>query len=132
MSSIQLEVDQFNWNTTPLGPRKYWPSSLEAIFSMMLASPLPMCATWGSEQTLLYNVAYAPILGMRHPTALGQPISEVWSDVWKDIGPLVERVLAGEAVSFVDMHLVMTRHGYDEDTWWSFTGFQVQRNGKPG
>lgn len=115
-----MHIDTFDWGPTPLGSRECWPSSLEAIFSMMLASPLSMCATWGSDQTLLYNAAYAPILGMRHPAALGQPLSEVWSDVWTDIGPLVERVLAGEAVSFVNMHLVMTRNGYDEDTWWSF------------
>lgn len=113
-------IETFDWSTTPLGPRERWSPSLEAIYSMMLSSPLSMCATWGPEQTLLYNAAYAPILGMRHPAALGQPISEVWADVWCEIGPLIGRVLGGEAVSFVDLHLVMTRNGYDEGTWWSF------------
>ena len=113
-------IETFDWSTTPLGPRERWPASLEAIYSMMLSSPLSMCATWGPEQTLLYNAAYAPILGLRHPAALGRPISEVWADVWSEIGPLIDRVLGDEAVSFVDLHLVMTRNGYDEDTWWSF------------
>lgn len=120
MSAILSELKAFDWSTTPLGPRERWPAALEAIFSMMLGSPLSMCATWGPEQTLLYNAAYAPILARRHPAALGQPIAEVWSDVWSAIGPLIARVLGGEAVSFIDMHLVMTRNGYDEDTWWSF------------
>jgi len=113
-------IETFDWSTTPLGPRERWPASLEAIYSMMLSSPLSMCATWGPEQTLLYNASYAPILGLRHPAALGRPISEVWADVWSEIGPLIDRVLGDEAVSFVDLHLVMTRNGYDEDTWWSF------------
>lgn len=60
--------------------------------SMMLASPISMCATWGGDQTLLYNAAYAPLLGKRHPAGLGRPLCEVWSDVWSDIDPLVERV----------------------------------------
>ena len=120
MSSIQSEIDGFDWSTTPLGPRAHWPASLEAIYSMMLGSPLSMCATWGAEQTMLYNAAYAPLLAKRHPAAIGQPISEVWPEIWSDIGPLIDRVLAGESVRFVDMHLVMTRNGYDEDTWWSF------------
>jgi len=74
----------------------------------------------GRRADPFYNAAYAPLLGKRHPAGLGRPLGEVWSDIWSDIGPLVERVLAGEAVSFVDMHLVMTRNGYEEDTWWSF------------
>ena len=113
-------IETFDWSTTPLGPRERWPASLEAIYSMMLGSPLSMCATWGPEQTLLYNAAYAPILAMRHPAALGQPIAKVWADVWNDIGPLIDSVLGGKALHFVDLHLLMTRKGHEEDTWWSF------------
>ncbi|WP_313175252.1 PAS domain S-box protein [Massilia sp.] len=130
MSPLTLELGAFDWSTTPLGPREQWPAALEAIFSMMLDSPLSMCATWGEKQTLLYNAAYAPFLAKRHPAALGQPIYEVWSDVWNDIGPLVERVHAGESVHFSDMYLCMTRNGYEEDTWWSFAYSPVRDRGR--
>ncbi|WP_410003718.1 ATP-binding protein [Pseudomonas oryzihabitans] len=80
-----------------------------------------MCATWGAEQTLIYNQAYAPFLGARHPAALGQPIDKVWAELWDEIAPLIERTLAGEALHFVDKHFVMTRNGYPEDTYWSFS-----------
>lgn len=120
VNAALTDLQAFDWSATPLGPREHWPDALEAIYSMMLASPLSMCATWGDEQTLLYNAAYAPLLGKRHPAAIGRPLSDVWSDIWSDIGPLVARVRGGEAVSFVDLHLLMTRNGYDEDTWWSF------------
>ncbi|WP_371099778.1 ATP-binding protein [Pseudomonas sp. 313] len=80
-----------------------------------------MCATWGAEQTLIYNHAYAPFLGARHPAALGQPIHEVWVELWDEIAPLIDRARAGEALHFVDKHFVMTRNGYPEDTYWSFS-----------
>jgi PAS domain S-box-containing protein len=87
---------------------------------MMLASPFAMCAGWGSELTLLYNDAYSDLLAARHPKALGQPIREVWHDVWTDIHPLIQQAMAGERVHHTDMHLVMTRKGYVEDTYWTF------------
>lgn len=120
VSAALAALEAFDWSDTPLGPRDRWPASLEAIYAMMLGTPVAMCATWGPEQTLLYNAAYVPFLAKRHPAAIGAPIADVWSEIWSDIGPLIARVLTGEAVSFVDLHLIMTRNGYDEDTWCSF------------
>ncbi len=80
-----------------------------------------MCAIWGPERTFLYNQAYMPFLGARHPEALGQPIDRVWHDVWSDIAPLVARAMAGETVHLENLHLVMTRNGYREDTYWTFS-----------
>ena len=114
-------LESFAWETTPLGPRADWPAALLAIHQLLLASPFAMCATWGPEQTLLYNAAYAPFLGVRHPAALGQPIQVVWAELWDEIGPLIDRTLLGEALQFVDKHFVMTRHGYPEDTYWTFS-----------
>lgn len=88
---------------------------------MMLASGHAMCLCWGPDRTLLYNDAYAPMLGERHPDALGLQMREAWPDVWDEIEPLVERAMAGETVTFRDMPLVMTRNGYPEDTWWTFS-----------
>ncbi|WP_206239976.1 hybrid sensor histidine kinase/response regulator [Novosphingobium terrae] len=88
---------------------------------MMLASGHAMCLAWGLEKIFFYNDAYAPMLGERHPAALGIPFREAWPDVWDEIGPLVDRVYAGETLTFENLPLVMTRKGYAEDTWWSFS-----------
>lgn len=109
-----------DWASTALGQMDQWPQSLKAVLGMMIASPQSMCLIWGPEKTFLYNDAYAPILGLRAPDALGRPMAEVWSDIWPDIEPLVEQTLAGEAVSLTDLPLIMTRNGYPEETWWSF------------
>lgn len=110
-----------DWSGTPLGPMDAWPQSLRTIVSLMLANGHAMCLTWGPELTFLYNDAYAPILAARHPAAMGKAIDIVWSDVWPDIEPLLRRALAGETVRLDNHHLVMTRKGYPEDTWWSFS-----------
>lgn len=114
-------IGQFAWERTPLGARSDWPVSLRTVVDLMLGSRFAMCMTWGPERTFLYNDAYASFLDARHPTALGRPIEEVWPDVWADISPLIDRAMAGETVAIEDMHLVMTRKGYEEDTWWSFS-----------
>ena len=130
MNPVRDQLDAFDWGATDLGPRAAWPASLDTIFAMMLDSPFAMCATWGPAQTLLYNAAYAPFLKDRHPAALGQPIAAVWSDVWSDIGPLVERVLNGESVRFTELHLKMFRDGRDEDTWWTFAYSPLRDQGR--
>ncbi|MET0508758.1 MAG: PAS domain-containing protein, partial [Burkholderiaceae bacterium] len=114
-------ISGFDWASTPLGPIETWPPSLRNAVGLILATGHAMCVAWGPERTLLYNDAYAPFLGARHPRAIGGRFSEVWSDIWSEIWPLVDRVFGGETVSFDDYPLLMTRNGYPERTWWSFS-----------
>ncbi|MBM6579172.1 PAS domain S-box protein [Microvirga sp. BT689] len=110
-----------DWSSSPLGRPEYWPQSLRSVVSLMLTSKFPMFIAWGPELAFLYNDGYVPILGAKHPHALGLPFREVWSDIWPDIEPLVIKALAGEATYHEDLHLVMERHGYPEDTWYTFS-----------
>lgn len=110
-----------DWSSSPLGPPERWPQSLRAVVSLMLTSKFPMFVAWGPELAFLYNDGYRPIFGAKHPHALGLPFREVWSEIWPDIGPLVTKALAGEATFHEDLHLVMERNGYPEDTWYTFS-----------
>ena len=112
---------EVNWAASPLGEPTVWQQSLRTLLSTMLASRHGMMLAWRPDLTLFYNDAYAPMLGKKHPWALGRPFSEVWSDVWDDIEPLVDQAMGGEAVYMQDFHLVMQRNGYPEDTWWQFS-----------
>lgn len=114
-------VRDHDWSATPLGACEGWPQSLRTAVDIVLGSGHAMQLAWGAERIIIYNDAYAPMLGDRHPGALGLRFREAWPDVWTDIEPLVERVFAGETVRFEDMPLVMTRHGYPEETWWNFS-----------
>lgn len=114
-------IADFDWASTPLGSIRDWPQSLRTAVDIMLGSGHAMQLAWGPERTLLYNDAYAPMLGNRHPGALGLPFRVAWPDIWENIAPLVSRVFEGETVRFEDMPLVMDRSGFPEDTWWNFS-----------
>ena len=71
-----------------------WPDSLKTTVRILLTSRFSMWMAWGPELTFLYNDAYArTTLGKKHPWALGRPAAEVWSEIWKDIGPRIDRVM---------------------------------------
>ena len=117
--NVRSLIDAHDWSMSLLGARASWPRSLETIIDMMLSSQLAMCLGWGPELTLLYNDAYAPFLGPRHPLALGKPLREVWAEVWPDIEATIASALAGTAIGYEDLPLTMTRHGHPEETWWT-------------
>src|SRR5579863_3727323 len=116
-------VRAFNWGATPLGDPAFWPPGLKTTVRIMLTSRFPMWMFWGPELTMLYNDAYArTTLGKKHPWALGKPANVVWSEIWKDIGPRIERVLeTGEASWDETLFLILERGGYPEETYHTFS-----------
>src|SRR4051812_34553936 len=62
---------EFDWAATPLGPAAGWPHGLRAAVSLLLHCQLPMYLAWGPGLLQFYNDAYRPILGDKHPAALG-------------------------------------------------------------
>ena len=40
-----------------------------------------MFVAWGAELGFLYNDAYAEILGVKHPDAIGRRFYEIWSEI---------------------------------------------------
>jgi PAS domain S-box-containing protein len=115
-------IRAFDWTSTPIGPPDSWPESLRTMVGVVLANPFPMLIWWGRELRHLYNDAYRPMLGAKHPASLGQPASEVWPEIWDIVGPRALRVLSGGAATFdEDLHLPMDRYGYVEETYFTFS-----------
>ena len=116
-------VREFDWSTTPLGEIGKWPQSLKTVVGVMLTSRFAMWMGWGPELTFFYNDAYARMsLGKKHPWALGRPSSEVWAEIWDDIGPRIRRVLeSGEATWDEALLLFLERSGYREETYHTFS-----------
>ncbi|MGA8530974.1 MAG: ATP-binding protein [Acidobacteriaceae bacterium] len=111
------------WSQTPLGPADSWPQSLKTVVRILLTSRYAMWMGWGPDLTFLYNDTYARMtLGKKHPWALGKPAREVWSEIWPDIGPRVQRVLdTGEATWDEALLLFLERSGYREETYHTFS-----------
>ncbi len=111
-----------NWARTPLGPPESWPQSLKTVVRLILLSRYPMFVWWGKDLINLYNDRYVPMLGKKHPASLGKSGRESWSEIWDQIGPRAEAVLQrGEATFDRDLLLMMDRHGYLEETYFTFS-----------
>jgi PAS domain S-box-containing protein len=110
-----------NWTESPLGPPAHWPQSLRTVVGLMLNSKFPMFVAWGSELGFLYNDKYAEILGAKHPEAMGRRFTEVWSEIWEDIQPLIDKALAGEATYSEDLPLLVRRNGFEEQAYFTFS-----------
>lgn len=115
-------IRAFDWADHPFGVPEDWPPALRAALSICLNSAFPTAIYWGPDLRLLYNDAWAPIPGPRHPAALGQPAREVWSDIWHIIAPQFAEVTeAGQGVFAQEQLLPMRRHGIEEETWWTYS-----------
>ncbi|AKJ26704.1 PAS domain-containing protein [Caldimonas brevitalea] len=114
-------IRQHDWASTPLGTPSGWPQSLKTLVGLMLASRQPMFMAWGSGQTWLYNDAFVPILGLKHPRALGQAALDVWGEARDDLKPLFDRVFGGEPVHMDDISLMLDRRGWPEESHFAFS-----------
>jgi signal transduction histidine kinase len=113
-------IRAFDWDATPLGRPSDWPQALKTLVNLLLASKQPMFLGWGRDRTWLYNDAFTPIMGRKHPAALGRPSMEVWAEAREVLEPMFARVFAGEPVSIEDFSLGLDRHGVIEEAHFEF------------
>ncbi len=106
---------------TPLGTPQSWPRALTTLIDLMLASRQPMFIAWGADQTWLYNDAFIPILGQKHPEALGKPAMVVWGEARDVLEPMFDRVFSGQSVQMDDFALFLDRQGKLEEAHFSFS-----------
>jgi signal transduction histidine kinase/CheY-like chemotaxis protein len=110
-------IRALDWSETPIGGFEQWSQSLRMMVSFLLANRFPLLLWWGPQYTSIYNDAYRPILGNKHPWALGRPVSEVWAEIWDVLKPLIDTpFMGGEATWIEDLELELNRHGFLEET----------------
>jgi PAS domain S-box-containing protein len=117
-------IRNYDWENTPVGSFHQWPQSLRAAVGLVIHSSFPMLLFWGKSTLIsFYNDAFRPSLGEngKHP-AIGQPASDMWSDIWDYIGPLLQKVMdTGEAAYFENQLVPFYRNGGTENTFWTFS-----------
>ncbi|MEO6624551.1 MAG: ATP-binding protein [Burkholderiaceae bacterium] len=119
---MAARVRDKDWSRTPLGALAQWPVSLRIAVGAVLDSPLPTIVLWGPQLIQVYNDAYQPILGERHPAALGQPTRECWPEVWAFNEPIYRRVqVGGERVYFEDQEYVIEPSGVPESKFFTIS-----------
>ncbi|SDG80012.1 PAS domain S-box-containing protein [Pseudomonas flavescens] len=104
---------------SPLGTPADWPPSLKTLMATVLPVKAQIVLFWGPHYIALYNDAYAPTIGNKHPRALGRPAVESWTELWDDLEPLLRGVReTGETFSAKDRPFRIERHGRSEAVYF--------------
>lgn len=110
-------IRAMDWSKTSIGPIESWSPTLRTMVSFLLANRFPLLLWWGPQYISIYNDAYRPILGVKHPRSMGQPVSECWSEIWHILKPLIDTPFTGGPATWMDdIALEINRHGFVEET----------------
>ncbi|MFC7550195.1 SpoIIE family protein phosphatase [Plantactinospora sp. GCM10030261] len=108
-----------DWTGSALGPPATWPPELRQSAEMMLASSAQIVLFWGDDHISLYNDAYMPVIGVKHPAALGQPASQLWPEIWDFLEPIFAEIRrTGRPFHGTDHLFRLNRHGFLEETYF--------------
>jgi PAS domain S-box-containing protein len=124
-------VRGYAWGSTPLGSIESWSKELLTIVNLTLASSSPARTMWGPELILIYNDAYRPIPGPRHPSALGKSAREVYKESWPVVGPLLEHALStGETVFHEKLMVPLPSKDGTRDAYLNYSFSPIFEDGK--
>ncbi|EPX57205.1 GAF sensor signal transduction histidine kinase [Cystobacter fuscus DSM 2262] len=120
MGAILRSLD---WSRTPLGPVEGWPASLRTLVSTMLGSPYPIALCWGPEYVMMYNDAFRPLLGSKHPASVGVPARQALAEAWDMLEPMLEGARTTWTPCYMrDLCVFLERRGFAEECFftWSY------------
>jgi PAS domain S-box-containing protein len=130
MGALMRSTD---WSKTPLGPMESWSPALRMMVPFLLANRFPQLLWWGPHFCCLYNDAYIPVLGEKHPWALGRPTEEVWREIWHILKPLVETPFRGGPATWMeDLPVEINRKGFVEEAHFTVAYSPVPDETAPG
>ena len=109
-----------DWAATPLGPMASWTTELRGITNLTLSTGYPAVLLWGDDLNMIYNQQYTQLIGTLHP-CMGKSIRTMAPEHWPAFEPLIDHInRTGHYLVECDMPLVIDRHGFREETNWSF------------
>ncbi|WP_404348369.1 response regulator [Phycicoccus jejuensis] len=111
-----------DWSATSLGDPSTWRPELAAAIRTVLPASIPMLLWWGEDLVQVYNDAYRPVCGVKHPRSMGQPAAQCWPEAWPELGPRVRRVVEKGVPDHEEaLLLLLQRHGFVEETYWRYS-----------
>ena len=114
MGAMTRAID---WSRSPVGPVSGWSQPFRTMVGLVLRNRFPLSLWWGPKLVQFYNDPFLPILGAKHPAAMGQSGNECWAEIWNTIGPMIEGPFAGgPATGAEDLALLIHRSGFFEET----------------
>ncbi len=122
-------IHAHDWSQASIGSPPDWPAPLRYAVRLMLDSPEPICLAWGPDLILLYNDAYRPLLGVKHPLAFAQPLARAWPDSWFVVEPFVRQTLSGRPVMQRDYPMKVDRGAGIEQAYFTFSYAPLRGDG---
>ncbi|MGD0893906.1 MAG: ATP-binding protein [Terracidiphilus sp.] len=117
---MATRMRELDWSATPLGPVERWPQALRTSVRTVLDSACAMAICWGPDFAYLYNDAYMPVIGIKHPMALGRPCREVFPEASHIVDILYDGIVRERKARFlVDLPSPIHRGNYLEDTYFT-------------
>lgn len=120
-SELAAAYAAVDWAAGPLGEPDGWSPTLWSTVETVLATRFAVSLMWGPERVLVYNDAYVPMIGEKHPSALGRPAAEVFPEVWETIGPMLDTAASGTATWAQDAYIPLVRQGFLEECYFTFS-----------
>ena len=112
----------YDWPAHPLGDPGEWSPAVRTTVATALACRFPTVLWLGDQLRLIYNDGYIPMLGDKHPAALGSAGADVWWDIWDVICPLLDGVVTtGKATWSDDLKLMLVNDGRRRERYFTFT-----------
>ncbi|KAI1264426.1 hypothetical protein F5Y18DRAFT_436848 [Xylariaceae sp. FL1019] len=119
--AFQNVLNNVNWASTPLGPMHEWDPILSQTLRFMMVNPAPNILYWGESQTVIYNEAYVPIVGQKHPSILGKSARDAFRECWDDFDRIIcEQRVNRLTVSGDASMLLIERHGFLEEAYFDW------------
>lgn len=112
-------LDAIEWSNHPLGDPVGWPLELKTAIRICLTSQFASMVHWGPELYTFYNDVYAVRLGRKHPGHLGQPAFDWWSEMWDQLEPFFQKVLAGDSYYTENARYTPDRDGVAKDAYFT-------------
>ena len=115
-------IQQFHWESTPLGGYNTWSPTLQTIVRLCVNSKTPTLILWGDRLIQLYNNTYRDLFGLKNEDALGYPAKDVWKEQWGQVMHLICEVLnKGESAQLENVKFVINRKGFPEECYFTTT-----------
>jgi CheY-like chemotaxis protein len=99
-----------DWSRTALGDPALWPLSLRVTVDIMLNSPQAMLLMWGAEQIMVYNDAYAELIGLPSLRAPGGTVPSMQPAAWSSNSDAIRLAWDGRAASYPGRSLPVWRN----------------------
>ncbi|OEZ98519.1 response regulator [Duganella sp. HH101] len=99
-SSAPVAPPSPDWSRTALGEPAGWPLPLRLTVDILLNSPSAMLLMWGPEQIMVYNDAYAALIGLSSLRAPGGSVPSIQPAAWSWNAAAIRQGWAGDSASY--------------------------------